>query len=346
MPPDTDPATSVSFLGDAFGWLLAALVGLVQLAGFAFDGLFWLIGWIWWPFGQVLGFLLGLGYDAFAWAGSALYAWCAEAAPGVLPYFDLLSFGPDGWGDELWAGLQVTLKLAVVSLAIGLCIGLMGAGAKLAPNKVLNRIGNTYTTLIRGVPELLTLFIIYYGLQFSIQGVLYLLDPPSLCAATNLGPKLGSLGLAETADWLCALTGLQVSGFAAGVIALSLVFGAFATEVLRGAILAVPKGQLEAARAIGMTRALMIRRVLLPQVWRYALPGLGNLWLIMVKDTSLVSVIALDELMRKTSIAVGVTKQPFLFYGAACLVYLSVTGVSMIAFARIERWASRGVRRA
>ena len=165
-----------------------------------------------------------------------------------------------------------------------------------------------------------------------------------LCNATGLPGKMALLGLEDGTRAFCGAVTVNVSGFAAGTVALSLVFGAFATEVLRGAILAVPKGQLEAARAIGMSRALLIRRILIPQVWRFALPGLGNLWLNLVKDTSLVSVIALDELMRKAGIAVGVTKQPFLFYGAACALYLAVTGVSMIVFARAERWASRGVR--
>ncbi|PWR17864.1 ABC transporter permease [Zavarzinia compransoris] len=300
---------------------------------------------LWWPVGQVLGLVVdGLGW-VLGGIGSAIYDWIAADHPGLAGEIDLLSFGKGGWGDDLWAGLQLTLQLAAISLVFGLVIGFLGAGAKLAPSKWLNRIGNLYTVLIRGLPELLTLMLIYYGIQFGLQGLIELVALQDLCAATALPAKMALFGLEDGTRAFCGATTVNVSGFAAGTVALSLVFGAFATEVLRGAILAVPKGQLEAARAIGMSRALLIRRVLIPQVWRFALPGLGNLWLNLVKDTSLVSVIALDELMRKAGIAVGVTKQPFLFYGAACALYLAVTGVSMIVFARAERWASRGVRR-
>lgn len=336
----------LGFVGDVFGWLIAAVVGLFHLVGLGLDLLFRLIALLWWPIGQVLGLVV----DALGWVfggiGSALYEVLGAEVPGMLPYIDLVGFGKGGWGDDLWEGLQLTMQLAVIALSIGLVIGFMGAGAKLAPSKALNRIGNLYTVLIRGLPELLTLLLIYYGIQFGIQALIEAVRLPELCAGLGLPDKLDLIDLGDGARSFCATETVDVSSFAAGVVALSLVFGAFATEVLRGAILAVPKGQLEAARAIGMSRPLVIRRILVPQVWRFALPGLGNLWLNLVKDTSLVSVIALDELMRKTSIAVGVTKEPFLFYGATCLLYLVVTGISMTAFARAERWASRGVRRA
>lgn len=344
-----DPAAidmAVGPLADAAGWLLTGIVGIFRLVGLAFETLYWLIGWIWWPIGQVLGFVAGILGDIFRVIGSEIYIWITEPFPGTARYIDLLSFGPGGWGDDLWEGTKLTLHLAVISLGFGLLIGLAGAGAKLAPNKWLNRLGDLYTTVIRGIPELLTLLLIYYGLQFSLQGLLEILQTPAICAAVDLGGKLDSLWLHGANTAICGDGPVEISGFAAGVTALSLVFGAFATEVFRGAILAVPKGQLEAARAIGMSRPLMIRRILLPQVWRFALPGLGNLWLVLIKDTSLISVIAFDELMRKTFIAVGVAKEPFLFFGVACLVYLAITGLSMIVFNKVERWASRGVRRA
>lgn len=344
MDPVAAAPLSAGF-GDIAGWLLAALIavvhGIVLLAG----ALWWLLGILFWPVGQVLGFAIDILGAVFGWIGTVIYDVIADVAPGATFYIDLISFGKGGWGDDLWTGLQLTLKLAVISLSIGLSIGLLGAGAKLAPSKALNFIGTAYTTLIRGLPELLTLMLIYYGLLFGLQGLLSTGFLPAICDGAGLADKLALIGLGEDTARICVSTTVEIDGFTAGVVALSLVFGAFSTEVLRGAILAVPKGQLEAARAIGMSRRLTIRRILLPQVWRYALPGLGNLWLIMIKDTSLVSVIALDELMRKTSIAVGVTKQPFFFYGMACLVYLAITGVSMIATTRIERWASRGVRR-
>ncbi|MDD3446339.1 MAG: ABC transporter permease subunit, partial [Zavarzinia sp.] len=277
-----------TFLADVAGWLIAALASLFHVIGLAFGLIFDLIGLLWWPIGQVLGF----GLDALGWVfggiGSALYDVIGAEFPAALPYIDLLGFGRGGWGDDLWQGLQLTMQLAVIALSVGLTIGFLGAGAKLAPSKFLNRVGNLYTVLVRGLPELLTLLLIYYGIQFGIQALIELIRLPELCAAVGLADKLDLVGLGDGARAFCATETVDVSSFVAGIIALSLVFGAFATEVLRGAILAVPKGQLEAARAIGMSRALVIRRILVPQVWRFALPGLGNLWLNLVKDTSLV----------------------------------------------------------
>ena len=232
---------------------------------------------------------------------------------------DLLAFGDQGWGDDLAAGAFLTLRIAVSALGLGLLIGLGVAGMKLSGSAFARALANGYTTAIRGVPELLTLFLIYYGAQYAVQAVFSL---------------FGARGPAE------------INGFWSGVVALSFVFGAYAGEVFRGAFLAIPPGQAEAARAIGMSRALTFRRVLLPQVWRHALPGLGNLWLVLVKDTSLVSVIALEELLRRTYVAVGVTKQPFLFYGVACLIYLAITSISSLILAWAEARAARGLRRA
>lgn len=232
---------------------------------------------------------------------------------------ELFSFGDQGWGDELAVGAGVTLSLAVVSVAFGLVLGLLGAGAKLSRFRLLRLAGEAYTTLIRGIPELLVIFLVYFGSGFLLQ-------------------------------WAAELVGydgyIEVSGFAAGVVALSLVFGAFATEVFRGAFLAVPKGQIDAAHAVGMAPFLTFRRVTLPQVWRFALPGLGNLWVSLLKDTSLVSVVALDELVRKTNIAIGFEKRPFTFYMAAALIFCAMTLVSMWLQHHAERVANRGVRRA
>ena len=233
--------------------------------------------------------------------------------------WELLSFGDKGWGDDLALGAMLTLQLAFASLALGLVFGLATAGMKLSGSRVLVGLANGFTTAIRGIPDLLTLFLIYFGSQFAIQTLLSL---------------VGYEGQVE------------VNGFWAGVLALSLVFGGYSSEVFRGAFLAIPKGQVEAAKAVGMPPGLIFRRVLLPQVWRFALPGLGNLWLSLIKDTSLISVIALDELLRKTFVAVGITKEPFLFYGVACLIYLAITTVSTGVIMRLEAWSERGVRRA
>jgi His/Glu/Gln/Arg/opine family amino acid ABC transporter permease subunit len=231
----------------------------------------------------------------------------------------LFAFGADGWGDELAEGAWLTLRLAVVSLGFGVVIGLLGAGAKLSQSRVLRAIAELYTTLIRGIPELLIIMIVFFGGSFVLQ---------------------------EVFSWFGRDEYVEVNGFAAGVFALSIVFGAFATEVFRGAFQAIPIGQVEAARACGMNRWLVFRRIQLPQVWRFALPGLGNLWLILIKDTTLVSVIAYDELIRKAQIAVGATKQPFTFFAVAAVIYLLLTIVSMQAIGRMEQIANRGVRRA
>jgi His/Glu/Gln/Arg/opine family amino acid ABC transporter permease subunit len=219
----------------------------------------------------------------------------------------------------LWDGLQITLLVGVCALAVGLLLGLLGAWSKLSKSRVARGIGETYTTVVRGVPELLLILIVYYGTPTLIQGV------------------FESMGRDIIID---------VNPFVAGVATLGFIYGAFATEVFRGAFQAIPVGQIEAARAIGMNRVLLVRRILLPQVWRYALPGIGNVWMVLIKSTALVSVIQLEELMRKADIAARAVKLPFTFFFAASLIYLGITAVSTIAQHRAEAWANRGVRRA
>jgi ABC-type arginine transport system permease subunit len=138
---------------------------------------------------------------------------------------------------------------------------------------------------------------------------------------------------------------IDIDPFSAGVITIGVIYGAFATEVFRGAFLAVPKGQVEAARAAGMNRMLIFRRVLMPQAWRFALPGLGNVWMVLIKATALMSVIQLSELLRNADIAARAVRMPFTFYFLASLFYLAITIVSMLGQQRIEAWANRGVRR-
>jgi polar amino acid transport system permease protein len=152
--------------------------------------------------------------------------------------------------------------------------------------------------------------------------------------------------LTTAAEWLGHNEFIELSPYAAGITALGLSFGAYATEVFRGAILAIPKGQIEAAHAFGMGRFLTFRRIVLPQVWRIALPGLGNLFLVLLKDTSLISVIGLDELMRAAAIAVGFTREPFTFYLAAAVLYLTMTIVTMAVLNRAERAAQKGIPKA
>jgi polar amino acid transport system permease protein len=221
-----------------------------------------------------------------------------------------------GFGEQLLAGTALTVELALAAAAIGSLIGLSVAALKLSRSRPGRLIGDLYTTIFRGVPELLVVLLVYFG---------------------------ASIALASVARGFGLEGRLELSPFLAGLMALSLTFGAYATEVFRGALQALAPGQSEAARAFGMSRGLAFRRIVLPQIWRFALPGLGNIFLVLLKDTSLVSVIGLDELMRKTAIAVGFTKEPFTFYLAAAVLYLLMTIVSMIGLQLLERRANRGV---
>ncbi|TCK31460.1 amino acid ABC transporter membrane protein 1 (PAAT family) [Ancylobacter aquaticus] len=236
----------------------------------------------------------------------------------MLDLLELLSFGPNGWGDEILQGALLTIQLALVTLPVGIAIGLAVAVAKDSHSRLLRAVGDLYTTVFRGLPELLTLFIVYYG---------------------------GQMLLTRLAGYVVEGAHIEVNQFVAGVVALGLVLGAFSSEVLLAAIRAVPKGQKEAASALGLSGWSTFRLVTFPQLWRIALPGLSNNWMVLLKDTSLVSVIAITDLMRQTSIAVGVTKQPFFFYLVACLIYLVFSGLSSIVFSALENRASRGFKR-
>ncbi len=229
---------------------------------------------------------------------------------------EILQFGDTGFGDELVVGALITVEIAIYSLAIGLALGLAAAGAKLSRSPILRGIAEVYSLLIRGIPELLIILLVYYSGGAAIEALLKL---------------FGHDG------------GFDFNKRLAGSLALGLIFGAFASEVFRGAFMAVPKGQIEAALAVGMTRRQVFLRIRFPQMMRFALPGLGNLWMVLLKDTSLVSVIALDELMRETSVAAEATQRPFVFYLAATVIYLLLTVVSDIFRARLERHANRGV---
>ena len=219
----------------------------------------------------------------------------------------------------LWEGVQVTVTVALCSMALALVCGLIGAWGKLSANRVFNAGADTYTTVIRGVPELILILIVYYGTPTLIQDTLELYGIDII---------------------------IDINPFLAGFMTLGVIYGAFATEVFRGAYHAVPKGQIEAAKAIGMSRMLLARRILLPQMWRFALPGLGNVWMVMIKATALISVIQLPELLRNSDIAARAVRMPFTFYFAASLYYLAIVTVSMMLQKRAEAWASRGVRRA
>ncbi len=224
-----------------------------------------------------------------------------------------------GYGWLLLKGLQLTILVGLVSMFIAIVLGLIGAWGKLSGARIARMVAGTYTTVIRGIPELVLILLVYYGVPTLIQDI---------TAAAGRGVIV------------------DLNPFTAGVATIGFIYGAFATEVFRGAYLAVPKGQMEAARAMGMNSALTFRRVILPQMWRFALPGLGNVWMVLIKATALISVIQLPELMRNADIASRATRMPFTFYFAASLLYLAITIVSMILQQKAEAWANRGVRRA
>jgi polar amino acid transport system permease protein len=198
-------------------------------------------------------------------------------------------------------------------------LGLLGAWAKLSGNRTMFLVSETYTTLVRAVPELLLILLLYYSGSEAIARVLAL------------------IGLGEQ---------VQVNGFAAAVATLGFVQGAYSTEVLRGAILSVPKGQMEAAKAYGMPAVLRFRRILFPLMFRYALPGLNNLWVNILKDSSLISVVGLSELVFTSKTAASGTKHYFFFYTVAGLVFMVLTTLSNVGVGVLERRVNRGVRRA
>ncbi|SOD92318.1 ABC transporter permease [Caenispirillum bisanense] len=219
-----------------------------------------------------------------------------------------------GFLPQLLSGLWVTVQLALGAVCVGLVLGIAGAAMKLSPLAPVRWVAETYTAIFRGLPELLTVLLVYFGGTVLMTAII--------------------------GDYF------EVSAYGAGVAALGITFGAYATEVFRGAILAVPKGQVEAAHAFGMSKLLAFRRVVLPQVWRIALPGLGNLFLVLLKDTALVSVVGLEDLMREADIASRYTKEPFTFYMAAAFLYLGLTVVTMAVLHVLETRANRGQRRA
>ena len=229
----------------------------------------------------------------------------------------LLRWGDDGWSDEMVKGAILTLEVAVLAFIVGIVIGTFGAIIKLSPFRWVRLLGDLYTTVIRGVPDLILIYIIFFG-----------------------GGQL-VMGIAKTFGYT---EYIEFDAFITGVVALGIISGAYSTEVIRGAVLAILKGQIEAAKACGMSRFLMFRRIMIPQVARYALPGLGNVWQLTLKDTSLISVVGLVEIMRQAFVASGSTKQPFTFFVTAAILYLALTSISTKVFDSAEIWANRGVR--
>ena len=226
-----------------------------------------------------------------------------------------LLFGPNGWAPLLLRGALVTIALALCSIPAGFGAGLLLALLRRSRSRLIRAAGEAYTTFFRGIPDLLALFIVYFGLQALID-------------------RLGTLlGLA---------TRLEVSAFLAGVIALSVVAAAYSSEGWISALSAVPGGQVEAARSLGLRRRHVFALVTLPQLLRIALPGLGNIWTIILKDTSLISTLAVMDLLRAASEAAKNTREPLLFYTAAAAGYLVISIVTSAGQAVLERRVNRG----
>lgn len=216
-------------------------------------------------------------------------------------------------------GAKLTIYVGVCSMVIAIGIGLIGVLGQLSKSPVVRFLVNTYTTVVRGIPELVLILLVYYGVPTLIQDI-----------SAMFGHQIY----------------VSLDPFISGTATIGFIYGAFSTEVFRGAYLAVPKGQIEAARACGMSGALTFRRITLPQMMRYALPGLGNVWMVLIKATALISVIQLPELMRSADIASRNTRKPFTFFFAASLIYLAITIISNIMQQWAEKRASRGVRSA
>ncbi|MDQ0455570.1 ABC transporter permease [Rhizobium paknamense] len=228
--------------------------------------------------------------------------------------FELLSPYPPGWGGVLLTGAAATLAISGGAFAIGLLLGLAGALGKLSGGKLVTFCLNGYTTAIRAVPELILIVGLYYA------------------GTDGLNRLLTALGLPQ----------VEVNGFLAAVAVLGFVQGAYMTEVLRGAILAIPVGQIEAAKAFGMGPVLRFRRVILPALLPNALPGLANLWMSITKDSALVAVVGYQELALATRLAGAGTKHYFIFFLASAMLYLLITLVSNAVFTLIERRVRRG----
>jgi len=233
--------------------------------------------------------------------------------------FVALGFGPRGWGLALLQGALMTLLVATAGLLIGAAIGAVVSSAKLSRARLPAAVGDAYAAIFRGVPELLVVYFVYFG---------------SSALLTSLAHAAGYAGF------------LGVPAFLAGALAVGVISGAYQAELYRGAFLAIAKGELEAARACGMGGWLMFRRIVAPQVVRFALPGLNNLWQVALKDSSLISVTGLAELMRVSQVASGSTRQPFTFYLAGGALYLVLTVFSNRVFEFAEARAALSRRRA
>ena len=228
---------------------------------------------------------------------------------------DLLAFGNKGWGDELFFATLMTIAVSITAMIIGFCFALIFTPLKLSKNKLLNFIGNSYTTIIRGVPELLVIYLLFFG---------------------------GSGAVMYVASIFGYNKYIEINAFITGSFAIGIISGAYSTEVFRGAIQSIDKGQFEASKVLGLKKPVHFFKVIMPQMLRLAVPNLSNVWQITLKDTSLISVTGLVEIMRQSYIAAGSTRDPLFFYSFAAVLYLLLTFLSMKLINKLETKYRRG----
>ncbi len=228
---------------------------------------------------------------------------------------ELLAFGDTGWGDELFRATLMTIAVSITAMLIGFSFAAIFTPLKLSKFKSLNIIANIYTTVIRGVPELLVIYLFFFGGSGAIMFV------------------ASMFGYNEY---------IEINAFITGSFAIGIISGAYSTEVFRGAIQSIDKGQFEAARVLGFSKFKQFYKIILPQMLRLAIPNLSNVWQITLKDTSLISVTGLVEIMRQSYIAAGSTRDPLFFYSFAAVLYLSLTFLSMKLINKLEVKYSRG----
>jgi len=228
---------------------------------------------------------------------------------------EFLVFGDTGWGDELFYATLMTIAVAITAMIIGFFFVLIFTPLKLSKNRFFNLIANSYTTIIRGVPELLVIYLFFFGGSTAIMFVASI------------------FGYGEY---------IEINAFLTGAFSIGIISGAYSTEVFRGAIQSIDKGQFEAANVLGLGKFGKFFKIILPQTLRLALPNLSNVWQITLKDTSLISVTGLVEIMRQSYVAAGSTRDPLFFYSFAAVLYLLLTFLSMKLINRLEAKYSRG----
>ena len=230
--------------------------------------------------------------------------------------FDLLIFGDSGWGDELLISTLMTILVSISAMGLGVFVAIFTTWAKISGNLFLRIIANFYTTIIRGIPELLVIYLIFFGGSATIMYVAKI---------------FGYNGY------------IELNAFTMGTISIGLISAAYSTEVFRGAYSIIDKGQIEASKSLGLTKFNTFYKILAPQILKHALPGLGNVWQITLKDTALVSVTGLVEIMRQSRIASNVSHSPLTFCLSAAILYLILTTFSSKAFNTLENYSNRSM---